>query len=78
MSDVIRIIREVSARREALYRYAQAHDHFATEEQTATAEGREIEAAGAHEYALMTLRAYRNEIDDPPPVTVNDDGTVND
>lgn len=67
MSDVIRIIREVSAKREALFNYAQWHDDFSTEEQTLTAEGRTFEAEGAHEFALRLLRAYKAEIDDPEP-----------
>lgn len=67
MADVIETIRAVAARRAAIFAYAQAHDHFATEEQTARAEGRVVEAEGAHEYALIALRAYRNEIDNPEP-----------
>src|SRR5204862_299052 len=46
---------------------AFAHDHWAEEEQTLVAEGKIVEAEGAHQFALMTLRAYRAEIDDPEP-----------
>ena len=67
MTDVIRIIREVAARREAVFSYAQWHDDFSTEEQTLTAEGRTFEAEGAHQFALILLRAYRAEMDDPEP-----------
>ena len=65
--SVIELIREAAARRTAIFTYARAHDHFATEEQTFAGEGKPIEAAGAHEYALICLRAYRAELDDPEP-----------
>lgn len=65
--SVIEVLREVAARRHAIYAYAEAHDHFAEEEQTFAAKGSPIEAAGAHEYALIALRAYRAELDDPEP-----------
>jgi len=63
----IEIMRDAAARREALNALAQAHDHFSEEEQVALAEGRVVEAEGAHQYALMLLRAYRAELDDPEP-----------
>lgn len=61
------IIREAAALRMALFTYAAAHDMFAELEQQYLAQAREIEAAGAHEYALRCLRAYRAELDDPEP-----------
>lgn len=65
--SVIELLRAVAARRNAIYTYAMAHDHFANEEQTFSAQGLPVEAAGAHEYALIALRAYRAEMDDPEP-----------
>ena len=65
---VIELLRAVAARREAIARYSKAHDKFAELEQRHS--GRNpIEAEGAHQYALICLRAYRNEIDDPAPLT---------
>lgn len=66
MSDVIGLLRDVAARREAIYRYAKAHDRFAEQEQELVTE-HPVEASGAHEYALIALRAYRAEMDDPTP-----------
>ena len=66
MSDVIRILRDAEAVRAARLRYARAHDKFAELEQR-HALTNPIEAAGAHEYALIALRAYRAELDDPAP-----------
>ena len=65
---VIDIIRDATARRTALYGYAQAHDHFSELEQALVGEGRVAESAGAHEYALIALRAYRAELDDQAPL----------
>ena len=65
--SVIEIIREAAARRAAIFAYAQWHDDYSTEEQTLTAEGRTFEAEGAHQFALILLRAYRAEMDDPEP-----------
>lgn len=60
----VQFIRDISARQAALRRYARAFDRFSTMEQAfaGTAEGE-----GAHGYALIALRAYRSEIDDPQP-----------
>ncbi len=55
------------ARKAVLEQLAKAHDHFSEEEQRFQGQDRHIEAAGAHEYALLTLRAYRAELDDPRP-----------
>lgn len=61
------VIRDAIARRHASLRYAEAFDHFATEQQTMQAEGREIEATGAAEYARIALRAWEAERLDPEP-----------
>ncbi len=58
---------EAVARQHVLYQLAQAHDHWSEEEQLFVGKDRPIEAAGAHQMALMTLRAYRAELDDPQP-----------
>ena len=46
---------------------ALAHDRFAETEQVLVAEGKYIEAQGAHEYAALIVRAYKAELDDPKP-----------
>ena len=61
------VTRDEVARRAALYRYAQAHERFATLEQLAHSRGRPAEANGAHLFALITLRAYIAEQNDPAP-----------
>ncbi len=68
------MIREGQARSAALYRYAQAHDRFSELEQLYTATGNAVEAEGAHDFALMLLRAYKNEVDDVPPIDPADGG----
>ncbi len=60
----VEFLRDVSARKAALRRYASAFDRFATLEQ---AYAGTTEAEGAHGYALIALRAYRVECDDPDP-----------
>lgn len=67
MNSVIEAIRNATAKREAIYRYAAAQERFAELEQVLVAEGRYDEAPAAHELGLVCLRAYRNEIDDPLP-----------
>lgn len=64
--SVIELIRQAAARRAAIFAYAQWHDDFSTEEQTLTHEGDDSEAARLHGIALILLRAYRAEMDDPP------------
>ena len=49
----------------ALYQYAAAHDGWSEQEQLLMLEGRHIEAEGAHQYAVMVLRAWLAEKDDP-------------
>jgi hypothetical protein len=66
-NEPVHILRDAMTRSQAIRTYALAHDHWAEEEQTRIAEGKEVEAEGAHQFALMTLRAYRAEIDDPEP-----------
>ena len=69
----IDLIRDASARSEAIRRYAAAYDRWATDEQLLIAEGHFPEAQGAHEYALWSLRAYRAELDDPTVRTIQRD-----
>lgn len=57
-------IRDAQAKRVALYQYANAHDVFSDLEQRLAGS---IESAGAHEFALRTLRAKVAEEDDPEP-----------
>lgn len=63
----VHILRDAMTRSQAIRTYALAHDHWSEEEQTLTAEGQTVKAEGAHQFALMVLRAYRAEIDDPEP-----------
>jgi hypothetical protein len=65
--SAIEAIRNAAARSEARKRYAEAHEHFAEEEQLLVDEGRYSEAEGAHAYALWCLRAYAAETHDPEP-----------
>lgn len=60
-------IRDIRARSEALRQYARAHDRFAELEQITVSRGRVHEAGGARVLALIALRAYRAELDDPEP-----------
>ena len=61
------LLRDIEARNTALRTYAVAHDRFAVTEQQLVAEGRIPEAEGAHTYALIALRAWLAERDDPEP-----------
>ena len=63
----IAILRAAAARREARRRYLAAHERYAELEQLLVAQGRPIDAAGAHGFALLALRAYLAETDDPVP-----------
>jgi hypothetical protein len=63
----VHILRDAIVRSNALRFYATAWDHWSTEEQLKRAEGQVVEAEGAHQFALMLIRAYRNELDDPEP-----------
>jgi hypothetical protein len=69
--SVIELIREAAAKRESQFRYAAAHDKFAELEQRYSAVALD-ESEVAHEYALLVLRAYRAEIDDPVPAGLGD------
>lgn len=53
------------ARRNVLRVLAARQDHFSTEEQILMGRGEIVAAEGAHRYALIVLRAYRAELDDP-------------
>lgn len=61
----VEAVRDIMARREALKRYATAHDKFSEAEQVHIAKGEIAEAEGAHNFALWALRAYRAELDQP-------------
>jgi hypothetical protein len=65
--STIEMIREAQAAQSARWTYALAHDHFSDLEQQLVGEGRITEATGAHEFALIALKAYRAELDDPEP-----------
>jgi hypothetical protein len=64
-NEPIHTIRKVTAKSAALETYALSHDRFSEAEQMYVAEGQIAMAAGAHTYALIALRAYRAELDDP-------------
>lgn len=72
----VEMIRQAQSRRAALFAYAMAHDAHATAEQVLVAEGRHEAAQDAHLMALITLRAYRAEMDDPEPIRFSGDGTL--
>jgi hypothetical protein len=61
------MVRDQLARHAVLCQLAVAYDHFAEEEQILIAEGRFVEAQGAHVVGLTVLQAYRAEMDDPKP-----------
>lgn len=72
MSGPVELIRAASARRAAQARYFAAAEHFASEEQRVIEQlvvgtGRTEEATMAHDYALIAIRAYLAETDDPRP-----------
>jgi len=56
---------DATARAAALYRYAQAHDKFATLEQVMLQRQCPHMATIAHALALIALRAWLAEQDDP-------------
>lgn len=62
-----RAIRDAVAKREAMRQYAIAHDRFANLEQAFLARGCPLSAEGVHIHALITLRAWLAEKDDPEP-----------
>ena len=67
MSDVIRILREVHIRKEAQFSYARAYDRMSDLEQTETGKGHPALAAENHARALICLKAYKAELEDPEP-----------
>jgi hypothetical protein len=54
-------------RQAVIRKLAERYDHFADMEQVLVAEGRYVEAEGAHETARILIRAYQAETDDPVP-----------
>lgn len=65
--NAAQVIRDASAKTAALYQYAAAHDRFSEAEQVLVGRGCHLVASLAHGYALIALRAYRAELDDPQP-----------
>lgn len=72
----IELFRELTARGHAVRQYALAHDHMSELEQVLRLEGRVVEAEGAHAYAMLCLKAYLAETDNPdiPPIDPYDLG----
>lgn len=59
------VVRDMTARHDALANYARWFDEFSETEQVYQHEDRVYEAEGAHQFAVRLLRAYRAELDDP-------------
>jgi hypothetical protein len=60
-------IQELTAKQAALRTYALAHDRFSEAEQMYVASGANAMAEGARVFAVIALRAYHVELDDPKP-----------
>jgi hypothetical protein len=60
-------VAELHAKEAALRQLAHAHDHWSEQEQVLRVTGTHVEAEGAHQLALVALRAYRAELDNPEP-----------
>ena len=54
-------------RQAVIRKLAERYDLFADMEQVLVAEGRYVEASGAHDIAVALLKAYQVETDDPKP-----------
>jgi hypothetical protein len=66
-NEPVHALRDELAKQTALRTLAQAHDRFSEAEQMYVASGQLAMAEGAHTFALIALRAYRNELDDVKP-----------
>lgn len=66
----VEMVRSVRAQRAAAASYVVQHERFAELEQQLLLVGSEIDAVGAHAYALTALRAHVAELDDPEPPAV--------
>lgn len=66
----VEMVRSVRAQRAAAANYVAQHERFAELEQQLLLVGSEIDAVGAHAYALAALRAHVAELDDPEPPDV--------
>jgi len=65
MKSVHDLIRDQSAQANAIRRYALRHDEVSEQEQMFTLVEEHWRAAQAHDIALLLLRAYRAEWEDP-------------
>ena len=69
----IHTIRNAIAGRQSIRWYATRHDVFSEAEQMERLAGDDATAEMSHDIALLILRAYKAECDDPEPVGL---GTV--
>jgi hypothetical protein len=60
-------VAEMAAKSAVLRQLAHAHDHWSEQEQLLRLQADAIQAEGAHQMALVTLKAYRAELDNPEP-----------
>ena len=63
----VHAIRDAIAGRQSIRWYALRHDAFSEAEQMERLAGEDNAAEMAHDIALMLLRAYKAECDDPEP-----------
>jgi hypothetical protein len=64
-NEPVHALRSETAKQAVLRALAEAHDRFSEAEQMYVASGALAMAEGAHTFALIALRAYRAELDDP-------------
>jgi hypothetical protein len=64
-NEPVHALRNETAKQAVLRVLATAHDRFSEAEQMYVASGQLAMAEGAHTFALIALRAYRAELDDP-------------
>jgi hypothetical protein len=60
-------VAELHAREAVLRQLAHAHGHWSEQEQLLRLQADPIQAEGAHLMAVVTLKAYRAELDNPEP-----------
>lgn len=66
----VEMVRSVRAQRAAAANYVAQHQRFLELKLQLMLVGSEIDAEGAHAYALTALRAHVAELDDPEPPAV--------